>query len=320
MTATRTLDAARAAPAAVEGLGGLLATPKQVPSWWLWDAVGSALFEAITLLPEYGLTRADERLLTAHAQALAAHCRATRVAELGSGTGRKTAPVLEALSGRRTVHYHPIDVSPEPLARCARELSVIEGVRVEPVEGDYLVGLARVAASRRAGERLLVLFLGSTIGNFARPEAVAFLRAVRARLVAGDALLLGADLEQRPARLIPAYDDPAGITAAFDRNVLVRLNREAGADFDPAAFVHEARWNADEHRVEMHLRAIAPQTVTVGALGRAIRFAAGETLWTESSHKFDADGVRAMAEAAGFAVEAQWLDEAWPFAETLLRV
>ncbi len=313
-----TLAAAELDALAADVAAGLAATPKHLPSRWLWDAVGSALFEAITRLPEYGLTEADQRILEAHAPELAERCPATRVAELGSGTGRKTRPVLEALSARRMVTYQPIDVSQEPLALCALELSQIEGVRVRPVAADYLAGLAQVAAMRRPRERLLVLFLGSTLGNFERPDAAAFLRAVRDVLARGDALLVGTDLEQRPERLIPAYDDPAGVTAAFDRNVLARLNRELGADFDLPAFAHEARWNRDQRRIEMHLRARTAQRVHIAALGATVRFAAGETLWTESSHKFDADEVRAMAEAAGFTVHAQWRDTPWPFAETLL--
>jgi L-histidine N-alpha-methyltransferase len=305
---------------AADVMAGLTATPKILPARCLWDAVGSALFEAITWLPEYGLTAADQRILETHAAELAALCPAARVAELGSGTGRKTRPVLEAFAARRGVRYHPIDLSTAALQRCGLELSQVAGAQVAPVQCDYLDGLAKVTAARRRGEPLLVLFLGSTIGNFPRPEVVPFLAAVRAGLQAGDALLLGTDLEQRVERLVPAYDDPAGVTAAFDRNVLARMNRELGADCDVARFAHEARWNARERRVEMHLRADSPQVVHIAALRLTVRFAAGETLWTESSYKFDAAEVRAMGAAAGFTVRAQWLDRAWPFAETLLEV
>jgi L-histidine Nalpha-methyltransferase len=311
---------AETAAFAADVAAGLAAAPKFLPSRWLWDAVGSALFEAITWLPEYGLTAADQRILERHAAELATRCPATRVAELGSGTGRKTRPLLEALSARRPVTYQPIDVSHEPLQRCGLELSMVEGVRVRPLAAEYLDGLTQVAGARRPRERVLVLFLGSTIGNFDRPTALAFLGEVRARLASGDALLLGADLEHRPERLIPAYDDPIGATAAFDRNVLTRMNRELGAEFVPANFTHEARWNAAERRVEMHLRALAAQRVPIAVLGRTFHFAAGETLWTESSHKFDAAEVRAMGERAGYTVLAQWLDDGWPFAETLLGV
>lgn len=299
---------------------GLALQPKRLSSRWLYDPVGAALFDAITWIPEYGLTAADERVLIACAPELARRvARPLRIAELGSGSGRKTRPVLEPFAVAGPITYHPIDLAGPFLERCVHELTSPR-IHVEPVHADYLAGLARVAARRRAGERLLVLFLGSSIGNFTRDEAVRFLTAVRLALAEGDHLLLGTDLEHRPERLIPAYDDPAGVTAAFDRNLLARINRELGADFDLAAFAHEARWNGIERRVEMHLVARRPQRVQLAALEREVRFAAGETLWTESSHKFAASEARQLGERSGFTPVQQWQDAEWPFAETLFRV
>ena len=316
-------DRARAAPdpAFVADVGaGLAARPKRLSSRWLYDPVGAALFDAITWIPEYGLTAADERVLTACAAELARRVpRPLRIAELGSGSGRKTRPVLEPFAAAGPLVYHPIDLAGPFLERCVHELASAR-VRVEPVLADYLAGLAAVVAGRRDGERLLVLFLGSSIGNVTREDGARFLTAVRLRMAEGDHLLLGTDLEQRPERLIPAYDDAAGVTAAFDRNVLARMNRELGADFDLACFAHEARWNAAERRVEMHLVARTAQRVRVAALGREVRFAAGESLWTESSHKFEAREAQQLGVRAGFTPVAQWQDAGWPFAETLLRV
>lgn len=292
---------------------------KTLPSRYLYDDVGSALFEAISRLPEYGLTRADERILSRAATEIAARLDgATLVAELGSGSGRKTRPVLEALAQRAPRTYLPIDISAAALAHNAHELGGIARVRWIGLERDYLEGLSEVAGRRADGERVLVLFVGSTIGNFDRAAGEAFLRDVRRTLAPGDALLLGTDLEKPEARVIPAYDDPAGITAAFNRNVLARINRELGGDFDLLAFAHEARWNAAQRRIEMHLRATAPQRVRIEAVELEVRFAEGETLWTESSHKYHAREAGEIARRTGFRCEAQWLDREWPFAETLL--
>jgi dimethylhistidine N-methyltransferase len=292
---------------------------KTLPSKYLYDDVGSALFEAISRLPEYGLTRADERILTRAAAEIAARADGTAlVAELGSGSGRKTRPVLEALARRRPVTYLPIDISAAALAHNGHQLGALEGVAWIGLERDYLGGLTEVARRRAPGELVLVLFVGSTIGNFDRPAGEAFLRDVRGTLAPGDALLLGTDLEKPPARVIPAYDDAAGITAAFNRNLLARINRELGGDFDLPAFAHEARWNAVERRIEMHLRATAPQRVRIEAAELEVSFAEDETVWTESSHKYDARELAGIARRAGFRCDAQWLDREWPFAESLL--
>ena len=296
-------------------LAGLRATPKTLPSALLYDALGSALFEAITELPEYGLTRADLRMIEAHAADVArALDGPLDVVELGPGAGRKAALFLPAVTARQphTV-FTAIDVSAAALRECRRALEQLDGVEVRTVEATYLDGLRR--AGRIAGTRRLVLFLGSNLSNFDRRDAVTFLRDVRATLAPGDALLLATDLEKPVAELLPAYDDALGVTAAFDRNVLVRLNREHGADFALADFAHEARWNAPERRIEMHL--VARRACEVHLLGATIPFAAGESLWTESSHRFRVDELRAWANESGFACLEQWTDATWPFAHSL---
>jgi dimethylhistidine N-methyltransferase len=290
-----------------------------LPSKYLYDDVGSALFEAISRLPEYGLTRADERILSTAARDIVARLeRPVLVAELGSGSGRKTRWILEALARHQDTTYLPIDISAGALAQCERELGRLARVRWIGLERDYLSGLAEVVARRGPGEHVLVLFLGSSIGNFDRPAGDAFLRQVRRALSPGDALLLGTDLEKSLARVITAYDDPAGITAAFNRNVLARINRELGGDFDVASFVHEARWSVRQRRIEMHLRAAAPQHVHIRAADLEVRLAAGESIWTENSHKYAPREALEIAQRAGFRCDAQWLDHEWPFAESLL--
>ncbi len=294
-------------------------TQKRLPSSLLYDDLGSALFEAISLLPEYGLTRADERILWSHAPAIVAAIPGTRVvAELGSGSGRKTRAVLEALPPGAPHTYVPIDISRAALLHCARDLADVPRVRVQAIAGDYLRGLAMAAAHRPAGTPLLVLFLGSTIGNFDRPEAEQFLAAVRAELAPGDGLLLGTDLLKPVATLLAAYDDTLGITASFNLNLLAHLNRELGATFDLSKFRHRVRWDAAERRVEMHLVSQRAQTVAIAALGIEVPLRAMESIWTESSHKYSIEEPRAIATRTGFSCAGQWVDDEWPFAESLL--
>jgi len=297
---------------------GLTRSPqKTLPCRYLYDRVGSALFEAITHLPEYGLTRADARIIQRHAGVLL-HRLPGRVvvAELGSGTGNKTYAILERLCARHAVTYYPIDVSAGALALCVQCLSPLASVI--PMESSYLDGLRAVAARRAPGETLLVLFLGSTIGNFEPEAALDFLYSVRLCLAPGDALLLGTDLVKPVPQLLPAYDDPAGVTAAFNLNLLGRINRELDADFDLRQFVHVARYQEPEQRVEMHLCSRVPQTVRIRAADLAVDFARDETVCTEASHKFRPEQIAGMARAAGFALAEQWLDCEWPFAENLL--
>ncbi len=291
---------------------------RELPSMYLYDEIGTALFEAITLLPEYGLTRADERLLRQYAPALLEHLPPpVVVVELGSGNGRKTRWLLEALARREAVVYFPVDTSPSALANCRKELSGMGGLSIVGLEASYLEGLREVASRRRSGQTLLVLFLGSTVGNFDRPAAEHFLREIRQCLTPGDALLLGTDLEKPVADMLLAYDDPAGVTAAFNLNLLARINRELGGDFALRNFAHEVRYNDRERRIEMHLRSTTRQTVTIRAADFTCRLEEGETIWTEACHKYRTDEIPGMARRTGYLCEAQWVDGEWPFAENL---
>jgi L-histidine Nalpha-methyltransferase len=292
---------------------------KELPSKYLYDDVGSALFEVISHLSEYGLTRADERLLQRHASEIVERLDApVAVAELGSGSGKKTRWILEALSRWQRTFYYPVEISRSALLMCQRELSDIDSLSIVGFEREYLDGLLEVAAHRQRGQRLFVLFLGSTIGNFDRPAGVKFLAEVRRILEPGDSLLLGTDLEKSSAQLLKAYDDELGVTAAFNLNLLARINRELDADFDLGQFVHTARINREARSVEMHLRSKRRQTVRIPAADLRVDFLEGETIWTESSHKYSVDEVFQMARNAGFSCQAQWIDEQWPFAESLL--
>ncbi len=292
---------------------------KELPSKYLYDDVGSALFDVISHLPEYGLTRADQRLLQRHACEIVDLLDApVAVAELGCGTGKKTRWILEALSRWQRTFYYPVEISRSALAMCERELSDIDAISIVGFEREYLDGLLEVAACRQRGQHLLVLFLGSTIGNFDRPAGVKFLAEVRRILNPGDSLLLGTDLEKSSAQLLKAYDDELGVTAAFNLNLLARINRELDADFDLSQFAHVARINREARSVEMHLQSRRRQTVRIPAADLRVEFLEGETIWTESSHKYSAEEVFRMARAAGFRCQAQWIDEQWPFAENLL--
>ena len=292
---------------------------KELPSKYLYDDVGSALFEVISHLSDYGLTRADERLLQRHASEIVERLDApVAVAELGSGSGKKTRWILEALSRWQRTFYYPVEISRSALLMCQRELSDIDSLSIVGFEREYLDGLLEVAAHRQRGQHLFVLFLGSTIGNFDRPAGVKFLAEVRRILEPGDSLLLGTDLEKSSAQLLKAYDDELGVTAAFNLNLLARINRELDADFDLGQFVHTARINREARSVEMHLRSKRRQTVRIPAADLRVEFLEGETIWTESSHKYSVDEVFQMARNAGFSCQAQWIDEQWPFAESLL--
>jgi len=298
---------------------GLNASQKILPAKYLYDEVGSALFEVITLLPEYGLTRAEERLLHSSSDAIAeALVPLTAAVELGSGSGRKTQKILEAITRRQPhVNYFAIDVSTTALETCRRHLRDVRGVRSQVVESSYLDGLARVCRQRPATGRLLVLFLGSSFGNFSIDEGRWFLKRVRECLRAGDAFLIGADLVKSPATLLSAYDDPAGVTAAFNLNLLSRINRDLDGDFRLKNFRHEARWQYDKNRIEMHLVSLDRQTVMVGGANCRASFEAGESIWTESSQKFTSELLKEMGTRAGFAPLAQWIDAQWPFSENL---
>lgn len=304
------------AAAVREGL--LKPAQRELPSKYLYDEVGSALFEAICLLPEYGLTRADARLLQTHAQEIVDRLPAPlHVAELGSGSGKKTRWILEALSRRQRTYYFPIEISPSALEACEKELGQIDLVSIVGYEQPYLEGLRAVAQGRDKGDHLLVLFLGSTIGNFDRSAGDDFLREVQEILAPEDALLLGTDLEKDKATQLLAYNDPAGVTAAFNLNLLARINRELGADFDLSFFRHEALWNHEERRIEMHLRSTKQQCVKIPASNLRLMLNEGETIWTESSHKYRPEAVVQMAERTGFRCDGQWIDGEWAFAQNL---
>jgi len=291
---------------------------KELYSKYLYDEIGSSLFETICLLPEYGLSRAGERLLQRHSEEIVRRAGGPMVvAELGSGTGRKTRHVLEALAKKQKVQYYPIDISRAALNRCEADLGQIEHVSIVGFERAYLDGLLEVAARRQPDTRLLVLFLGSTIGNFDRPAGERFLHQVRQVLFEGDALLLATDLEKPEHQLRRAYDDPTGVTAAFNLNLLARINRELGADFDLTRFDHLARYNHAERRVEMHLRSVESQQVRIPGAGLTTWLSRGETIWTESSHKYNLFEIVGMSGRAGFRCEAQWVDDEWPFAQNL---
>jgi L-histidine N-alpha-methyltransferase len=294
---------------------------KTLPPSWFYDEVGSALFETITLLPEYGLTRAEGQLLErASSEIVRASGQPDLIVELGSGTGTKTRFVLAAAAQTKSVEYRPIDISSSALDSCAKVLGGMERVRIEPIEATYFDGIDAAMAGRKLGRRALLLFLGSTIGNFNRSEAVLFLRRIRKHMQPGDCLLLGADLVKPRAKLLSAYNDPIGVTGAFNLNILARINRELEGHFDIANFAHEARYNESRARIEMHLRSRVAQKVRIDAIDLTVPFSAGETIWTESSHKFRAEEIARMGERAGWCSVRQWVDCEWGFAETLFRI
>jgi dimethylhistidine N-methyltransferase len=291
---------------------------KELPSKYLYDTVGSRLFDVITALPEYGLTRAEDRILRQHASEIVERLHTPlTVAELGSGSGQKTRGLLEALCIRDPTSYYPIEISPAALAMCKREVADIQAISILGLERDYLDGLAEVAASRRRGKPLLVLFLGSTIGNFDPPAAANFLQEVRGLLQPGDSLLLGTDLAKPAPVLLAAYDDSIGVTAAFNLNLLGRINRELDGHFNLSDFDHVARYESDACRVEMHLRSRRRQRVAIDKADLSVVFEEGETIWTESSHKYTLAGILRLAQSSSFRCEAQWVDTEWPFAENL---
>jgi L-histidine Nalpha-methyltransferase len=293
---------------------------KELYSKYFYDDLGSALFDAITLLSEYGLTRADMRLLREHAGELpqrVANCSV--VVELGSGSGEKAREILPYLASDKRITYCPIDLSAAALSRCARDVDDIKNLEIVTIEDSYIRGLRAASKYRKPATCVLVLFLGSSIGNFEPAVAEQFLKAIRDNLQAGDSFLLSTDLVKPLEHMLPAYDDPLGVTAAFNLNLLARINRELGGNFDLKNFRHEARYNKSEQRIEMHLRSRTKQTVSIKG-GFTVNLDRGETIWTESSYKFLAEQVRSMSQRAGFKCEAQWLDSEWPFAQSLLGI
>jgi L-histidine Nalpha-methyltransferase len=292
-------------------------TPRQLPSRYLYDDLGSALFEAICRLPWYTITRAEMRLLAAHGDGVFRRLPSlTHVVELGPGNGEKLRTLLEAASRRRgPINVHLIDVSPSALAIAAQTIGTLGDVRLITHQATYDSGL-REALTERAG-RTLVAFLGSNIGNFDPPGASAFLQNIRAGVKDGDAVLLGVDLVKPMERLLVAYDDPLGVTAAFNRNLLLRINRDLGASIDLDGFLHRAVWKAEQGRVEMHLVARTDQTIQIPPAHVDERLQAGETIWTESSYKYVPEQIDDLLESCGFAPAAQWIDRDDGFALTM---
>ncbi len=300
---------------------GFARRPRALPPKYFYDALGSRLFEAIGRLPWYRITESETRLLRRAAPAFALSLKGNvRVVELGSGSGEKLAVVVEALRARRkSPDVHVVDLSPAAVAASLERLGKIPGVNAKGHRATYETGLLRATRARRGGGECLVLFLGSNIGNFDPGDAGRLLRTVRRRLRPGDALLLGTDLVKPESDLLAAYDDPLGVTAAFDRNLLVRLNRELGADFDLAAWKHGAVWNAEARRVEMHLVSLVAQRVRIPKAGVVAEVAAGETIHTESSYKYEPEDVDRLVASAGFRRERRWLDASARFALTFCR-
>jgi len=287
--------------------------PRQLPSKYLYDELGSELFEAICRLPWYGIARTEQRLLERLASDIVSRVAPiATIVELGPGSGLKLATLLAARPpGSLTVHL--VDVSAAALEAAERALASDSDLVVVRHEATYEAGLAEVAGSRRVDGRMLTLFLGSSIGNFDPSGAAAFLGNIRAAMAVGDSLCLGADLVKPEAELLLAYDDPLGVTAAFNRNLLVRANNELEADFDLGGFRHRAGWNAEASRIEMHLVSVRRQRVCVPAANLDITFEVGDTIWTESSYKYRADQIVEMVELAGFVITDQWSDGGFSF-------
>jgi L-histidine Nalpha-methyltransferase len=300
---------------------GLTAQPKTLPPKYFYDEVGSKLFEAITVLPEYYLTRAESEIFSSHADDIILRASPRRLIELGSGSATKTRFLIEAaLRNPKELQFSAIDISSAALEESSRALqSEYPQLRLRSYQGDYFDGLRELAQAETSGETTLVLFLGSNIGNFDPPEAERFLRAIRDVLSSGDALLLGTELNKDEATLEAAYDDPAGVTAAFNLNILARINRELGGHFDIRGFAHRAFYDHADGRIEMHLESRGQQTVNIDALGMSITFAPGETIHTESSYKFSQADVKHLARASGFEFECSWMDARHRFASHLLR-
>lgn len=316
------LTEAASTPLGSEVLRGLSSRPRSLSPWLFYDQEGSRLFEQITELPEYYLTRAERGILEAHADEIVAAVAGGRLSiyELGAGSGMKTGLLLRAAIRRQgSVTYRAIDVSATAIDAAKRNLErEIDGLTVVPVVADYTDGLSGELGGRRGpGERRLFLYIGSSIGNFDLPHAAQILRDVRAQLLPGDALLLGADLVKDRETLIRAYDDAAGVTAAFNKNVLTRINRELGSNFNLQLFRHRARWNEESSRIEMHLESLITQVVYIPALELEVKLARAETIHTENSYKFTDGQIGLLLGRAGFRIARQWKDDRGWFGEYL---
>jgi L-histidine N-alpha-methyltransferase len=300
---------------------GLSASPKFLFPKYFYDELGTLLFEAITALPEYYPTRAEAEILRNHADdILAALGGPVWLLELGSGDGQKTRLLIEALLARQgTLEYVPVDISESAVEGSSRSLLFsYPALRITAYVGEYHRALRKIREERVAPGRTLVLFLGSTLGNLDPEERRTLLRDIRSLLDPGEGFLLGVDLKKSESVLVPAYDDALGVTAAFNLNLLVRVNRELGGDFDLRAFRHRAIYNAAKGRMEMHLESLRDQTVAIRELGIEVPFAAGETIHTESSYKFDRELIVALAADTGFELRQMWTDSEGRFSSNLL--
>ncbi len=299
---------------------GLSATPKFLPARHLYDAIGSALYEAIMLLPEYYLTRLECEILGHDAPAMLKALGDVEIVELGPGDGRKSRIILEAALDRSpVVRYHPIDISRSSLrALSERLVAEYDRLIVTAHHGDYLQTLQR--RFLRGSGRVLVLFLGSSIGNYEPTEAHLLLRMIADTLAPGDALLLGVDLKKSREELELAYDDPGGVTAAFNRNILARINRELGGTFDLHAFRFCVAYDEQRACVDSFQVARRAQRVRIGALDLDVEFLEGERVLTESSYKYDLAGISAMASGSGFTLSRTWADPAGRYSVNLLEV
>ena len=292
--------------------------PRQLPSRYLYDALGSSLFEAICQLPWYGLTRAENRLLMAHsADIWRTMPRVDSLVELGPGSGEKLALLLDAARTQAPpLTVHLVDVSASALALASNTLAAAP-IDLVVHQADYESGLMRFAEARTTARGALVVFLGSNLGNFDEPGREAVLRAIRSAVRPGDGLLIGLDLVKSEPQLLRAYDDPLGVTAAFNRNLLVRINRELGGNFVLDHFSHRALWNAEHSRIEMHLVSNRAQQIRVVESRLEFMIEAGESIWTESSYKFTPGSLTALLAQSGFVIVDRWIDDADGFALTL---
>lgn len=298
---------------------GLTARPKRFLPKYFYDELGSQLFEAICLVPEYYLTKAENEILALYADEITASVDGQKtLVEMGSGSASKTRLIIEALlRGQPELVFMPVDISASALESSSRILlQSYPRLRIEAYAADYFAGLAELGKKQRG--RTLALFLGSNISNFDEDEALKFLRALRSVLHRGDALLLGADLKKDPAILEAAYNDALGVTAAFNLNVLARINRELGGTFDLRSFKHRAFYNDAMGRVEIYIESLCDQTVRIEKLDLEVKFGSGELIHTENSYKYDLAGIAQLAAATGFVCTRSWLDSQERFSSNLL--
>jgi len=306
-------------PFADEVEAGLVRYPKSLPCKLFYDSTGSDLFEQITRLPEYYLTRTELSILRDHAGEMASAIGSgITVVELGAGTAEKTMTLLRALAGRQIrVNFYPVDISPASLAQAQKRVqSQSPQISVRPVVADFSQGFGFL---REIPGRKIILYLGSSIGNFDPPEAVSMLEQIHAQLSSEDALLLGTDLVKREDILVAAYNDSKGITERFNKNILDRLNRELGADFNLEWFRHVAEWNPLASRMEIFLESLRPQNVHVSLLNLRVRFGEGERIHTENSYKYTLTMVNQLLEPAGFTLDRTWFDNCKWFGLHLAR-